>query len=150
MIEISCEAEIHSTADQIFDLIADLRGHDRWLPHSSSFKGTAEISENPVTLGTTYREREPMGVRNGEVTELERPTRITFHQPMTMRAGLGTMDIVLTYMLDPRNGSTWVKRVAAISLPWQMKLIRPFVVRTFRKEGGRTLQALKACADDLP
>src|SRR4051794_11926213 len=135
MTEIPCEAEIQSPADRIFDLITDLRGQDRWLPHSSSFRGTIEISDNPVTLGTTYCEREPMGVRNGTVTEFERPTKIAFHQPMKMRTGLGTMDIVLTYTLDPRNGSTRVKRVSTISLPWQMKLVQPIVVRTFRREG---------------
>ncbi|MFL5905975.1 MAG: SRPBCC family protein [Solirubrobacterales bacterium] len=148
MFEIACEAEIQSPADRIFDLITDLRDQERWLPHSSSFRGTAELSENPVTLGTTYREREPMGVRNGTVTEFERPTKITFHQPMSMRAPLGTMDIVLSYTLDPRNGSTRVRRVSTISLPWQMKLARPLVVSIFRKEHARILQALKAHAEN--
>jgi hypothetical protein len=38
-----------------------------------------------VTLGTTYCEPGPFGARNGTVTEFERPTKITFRQPMTMK-----------------------------------------------------------------
>ena len=148
-IEIPCEAEIHSDAERIFDLITDLRGQDRWLSKSASFKGTTEISENPVTLGTTYVEREPMGIRSGEVTEFERPAKITFHQPMKMRAGLGTMDIVLRYTLTPQGDSTLVRRASTVTLPWQLKLVRPIVIRTFRREGARTLTALKSHADAL-
>jgi hypothetical protein len=85
MIEIPSEADIQCSAESIFDLIIDFRGQDRWLTKSSSFHGTTEISSDPVGLGTTYREPGPFGVRNGTVTELERPTKITFHQPMTMK-----------------------------------------------------------------
>lgn len=70
-------------------MIIDFRGQDRWLTESSSFHDTSEISSNPVTLGTTYREPGPFGVRNGMVTEFERPTKITFHQPMTMKLHSG-------------------------------------------------------------
>lgn len=146
-IEIPCEAEIHSDAGRIFDLITDLRGQEGWLSKSASFRGTTEVSENPVRLGTTYVEREPMGVRRGEVTEFERPAKITFHHPMKMRAGLGTMDIVLRYTLTPQGDATLVRRAATITLPWQLKLVRPIVVRTFRGESERTLAALKNHAD---
>jgi len=148
-IEIPCEAEIRCDDDRIFDLITDLRGQEEWLSKSASFRGTTEVSENPVKLGTTYVEREPMGVRRGQVTEFERPAKITFHHPMRMRAGLGTMDIVLRYTLTPRDGATLVRRAATITLPWQLKLVRPMVVRTFRRESERTLAALKAHADSL-
>jgi uncharacterized protein YndB with AHSA1/START domain len=149
VIEIPCETEIRAPADRIFDLITDLRGQERWLPKSSSFRGTTEVSSNPVVLGATYVEREPMGVRRGTVTEFERPTAITFHHPMKMRAGLGTMDIVLRYTLTPADRSTRVRRAATVTLPWQLKLIRPIVVRTFRRESERTLAALEAHAEGL-
>lgn len=84
-IDIPCQADIHGPAEQIFDLIIDFRGQDRWLGRSSAFRGTTQISADPVSFGTTYLEPGPLGVRNGEVTELERPARVTFRQPMTMR-----------------------------------------------------------------
>ena len=75
-IDIPCQADIHGPAEQIFDLIIDFRGQDRWLGKSSAFRGTTQISSDPVTLGTTYREPGPLGVRHGEVVELQRPTRV--------------------------------------------------------------------------
>jgi hypothetical protein len=147
MTDIPSEAEIHCSAQTLFDLIVDLRRQDRWLSPSSSFHGTTEISSDPVTLGTTYRELEPLGVRNGTVTEFEPPTKITFHQPMTMRFHLGIVDVIMRYTLTPAGDSTHVRRVVTIRIPWPLKLFQPVVVRAFRIESGRTLLALKAYAD---
>src|ERR1700722_12299356 len=125
MAEIASEAEIRCPAETIFDVIADLRGQDRWLGHSSSFRGTSEIFANPVTLGTTYREPGPLGVRNGTVTELERPTKIAFRQPMTFRLHAGTIDVVMRYVLTPGGESTRVRRVVTVRIPWPLKLLQP-------------------------
>jgi uncharacterized protein YndB with AHSA1/START domain len=150
MIRILSEADIACSAERIFDLIADFRGQDRWLGRSSAFHGTVDISANPVTLGTTYREPGPFGVRNGTVTELERPTKITFHQPMSMILHLGTIDVLLRYTLTPQATSTHVQRVVTLRVPWSLQLLQPVIVRQFRIESSRTLRALKAYADQLP
>ena len=149
MIDIPSEADIRCNAKKIFDLIIDFRGQDRWLPHSSAFHGTTEISADPVTLGTTYREPGPFGVRNGTVTEFERPGKITFHQPMTMRLHSGTLDVTLRYTLTPNAGSTHVSRVVTLGIPWSLRLLQPILVRELRSESGRTLLALKVYADGL-
>jgi uncharacterized protein YndB with AHSA1/START domain len=150
MTEIGCEADIRCPAETIFDAIIDLRGQDRWLTRSSAFHGTTEISSDPVTLGTTYREPGPFGVRHGEVTEFERPVKITFHQPMTMRLHAGTVDVTMRYTLTPGTGSTRVTRVVTLGIPWSLRLVQPVLVRAFRTESRRTLIALKAYADALP
>jgi hypothetical protein len=150
MIDIPSEAQIHCPAEQIFDLIIDFRGQDRWLTESSAFHGTAEISTDPVALGTTYREPGPLGVRNGTVTEFERPTKVTFHQPMTMRLHAGVIDVTLRYTLTPGAGSTHVRRVVTLGIPWSLRLLQPVVVHSFRTESARTLLALEAYADQLP
>jgi hypothetical protein len=150
MIRLPSEADISCSAERIFDLIVDFRGQDRWLGRSSAFRGTVDISANPVTLGTTYREPGPFGVRNGTVTELERPTKITFHQPMSMILRLGIIDVLLRYTLSPQGASTHVHRVVTLNIPWSLRLLQPVVVRQFRTESTRTLLALKAYADQLP
>jgi Polyketide cyclase / dehydrase and lipid transport len=150
VIDIPSEAEIQCSAEKIFDLIIDFRGQGRWLPQSSAFHGTTEISTDPVALGTTYREPGPLGVRNGTVTEFERPAKVTFHQPMTMRLRAGIIDVTLRYTLTPRTGSTHVRRVVTLGIPWSLRLLQPVVVHSFRTESGRTLLALKAYADKLP
>jgi hypothetical protein len=150
VIDIPSEAEIQCSAEKIFDLIIDFRGQGRWLPQSSAFHGTTEISTDPVALGTTYREPGPLGVRNGTVTEFERPAKVTFHQPMTMRLRAGIIDVTLRYTLTPRTGSTHVRRVVTLGIPWSLRLLQPVVVHSFRTESGRTLLALKAYADKPP
>ena len=143
------EADIRCPAETIFDLITDFRGQDRWLTTSSAFHGTFEVSSNPVTLGTTYREPGPFGVRNGTVTEFERPTKVTFHQPMTMKLGLGIVDVTVRLTLTPAGDTTHVKRVVTIGVPWRLKPLQPVFAREFRVESARTLLALKAYADTL-
>jgi len=132
------EADIRCPAETIFDLITDFRGQDRWLTMSSAFHGTHEISSNPVTLGTTYREPGPFGVRHGRVTEFERPAKVTFHQPMTMRLGLGTVDVTVRVTLIPAGATTHVKRVVTIGIPWRLKPLQPLLIREFRVESART------------
>ena len=149
MIELRSEADIDCSADRIFDLVIDFAGQNRWLTTSSAFHGTHEISSNPVTLGTTYREPGPFGVRNGSVTEFERPARITFHQPMTLKFGFGTIDVTVRYALTPGGGTTHVDRVVNLGIPWPLKLFQPLVVEQFRAESARTLRALKGYADQL-
>ncbi|HEY5316860.1 MAG TPA: SRPBCC family protein [Solirubrobacteraceae bacterium] len=149
MIDIPSEADISCSAEEIFDLIIDFRGQDRWLKRSSSFRGTTDISSDPVTLGTTYREPGPFGERRGTVTEFERPTKLTFHQPMTMRLGLGTIEVTMRYTLAPGAQSTHVSREVTIGIPGSLKLFQPVLVLAFRSESGRTLRALKAYADRL-
>jgi uncharacterized protein YndB with AHSA1/START domain len=149
MTDIASEADIECPAGKIFDVITDFSGQDRWLARSSAFRGTTQVSSDPVTLGTTYREPGPFGVRNGTVTEFDRPARVTFHQPMTMKLHAGIVDVTLRYTLVPRTGLTHVRRVVTIVVPWPLKLLQPLLVRAFRIESRRTLLALKAYADAL-
>jgi uncharacterized protein YndB with AHSA1/START domain len=148
-IELPCDADIRCSAETLFDLIVDLRGQDRWLGKSSAFRGTHEISDGPVELGTTYREPGPLGVRHGAVVEFRRPTDVAFHQPMTGRFHTGTIDVLMRYTLAPRPGSTHVHRVVTLDVPGRLKLLQPVLMRAFAHESRRTLLALKAYADTL-
>ena len=149
MTEIRFETDMQCPAEKIFDVIVDFRGQDRWLTKTAAFRGTSSISLNPVTLGTTYRETSPFGVRHGTVTEFERPTKITFHQPMAMALHSGTIDVTVRYTLAPRAQSTHVQRLVTLGIPWPLKLLQPLLVREWRAEQRRTLLALKAYADTL-
>lgn len=149
MRDIAAGADIRCPAEKIFGLITDFQGQERWLTTSSSYRGTTEVSENPAVLGTTYREPGPFGVRNGLVTEYERPTKITFHQPMTMRLHGGVVDVTMRYTLAPNGAITHVERHVTLAIPRRLRLLKPVIERAFRIESGRTLAALKAYADGL-
>jgi uncharacterized protein YndB with AHSA1/START domain len=147
MIELTCEADIRCPASPVFDAITDFGGQDRWLSRSSSYRGTVLDHPGPVGLGTTYREPGPFGVRHGEVTEFDPPAKVTFHQPMTMRLRAGTIDVTVRYTLTQGAGSTHVRRLVTLGIPWRLRLIQPVLIRAFRAESERTLRALKAHAD---
>ena len=149
MIELPSKADIHCRVETVFDLIIDFRHQDRWLGSSRSYRGTTDVSTNPVELGTTYRELEPLGVRTGTVTEFERPTKVTFHQPMTLRLHAGVLDATVRYTLVADGETTHVRRVVTLGIPKPLRVLQPIVVRAFRAESGRTLRALKAYADKL-
>jgi uncharacterized protein YndB with AHSA1/START domain len=146
-IDITCEADVACPADRVFDLITDLGGQDRWLTQSSSFKGTTDVSTQRAQLGTTYSEPGPLGVRNGVVTEFEPPALIAFHQPMTLKFGVGVLDVTVRYLLTPTGAGTHVRRVATLGVPRHLVFLRPFAVRATRIESSRTLAALKGYAD---
>ncbi len=150
MIEIHHETDIHCSADEIFAVIVDLRGYDRWVTGSKAFAGITDISADPITAGTTYVESEPRGVRRGTITEFQPPTRVTFHQLMTMKPRpLGIIDIDVTYTLTPTDASVHLGRVVKLTIHWPLKLAQPLVVRQFRREGERTVLALKDFAETL-
>ena len=148
MAQIRQEAEIEASAEEIFAAIVDLRGYDRWLATSNVFEGITDISSDPIALGTTWAEPGPNGVRHGTVTEFESPTRVTFHQPMTMRPRfLGIIDITVSLTLTPSPTSVHLRRVVTFRIPWPLKLVQPLVVRQFRVESSRILLALKDFAE---
>jgi uncharacterized protein YndB with AHSA1/START domain len=148
MIELRFDTEASCTADAVFATIVDLRGYDRWLTRSSAYKGTTEVSADPMGVGTTYVESSPTGVRRGTVTEYEPPTLVTFHQPMTMKPRFfGTIDIHVTYQLTPGTDSVHIERIVRLSLSRPLRAVKPLVLPQFRAESERTLLALKAFAE---
>ncbi len=60
MVELRFETDVGASADDVFSLLADLRGYDPWLPRSSAFHGTSTISDGPIGVGTTYVEPGPL------------------------------------------------------------------------------------------
>ena len=83
------------------------------------------------------------------MVELERPTTVAFHQPMTMRFRAGTVDILMRYTLAPAGEATHVRRTVTLGIPWTLKPVQPMLIRAVRHESERTLRVLKAYGDGL-
>jgi uncharacterized protein YndB with AHSA1/START domain len=150
MIELRWEADIRASAERVFSLLAGLRDYDRWLPRSSSFNGTDNISEGPIGVGTTYIEPGPFGVRHGKVTEFVPPTRLSFEQPMTMKPqALGVIGIRLSHTLTPGVDSVHLLRALQIEPHGPVKFALPFVMLAFRAENARMIKTLKAFAENV-
>ena len=151
MIELKFEAEIRASAERVFSLLAELRDYDRWLPPSAAFRGTVRISEGPIAVGTTYLEPGPFGTRRGVLTQMDRPTRLAFEQPMTLKPrALGVIGIKLLHTLTPDGASVHLLRTIELSPQGPVKLLMPLLVGMFRAENERMMQTLKNYAESNP
>lgn len=145
-------AQITGAADDIFDLVADMPNYSRWLPDSSAFSGTVNVTPYPVRLGTTYLDAGPIE-KPGEVTEFERPHRIGFHHVVQIRKPFTTdVDARVRYLFEPRNNGTLVTRELemTMNLHGVLKLAAPALVWGFRRENARTLACLKTYVERGP
>jgi hypothetical protein len=78
---------------------------------------------------------------------LDRPTRVTFHQPMTMKPRLlGVIDIHVTYTFTPTASGAHLTRLVTLAIGWPLVVVRPLVLRRFSRESRRTVDALVAHA----
>lgn len=139
MPDIHLPIDIGSAPEAVFNTLVDIAHYGRWLAPSGTYRETTEVSELPVRQGTTYVDRNPSGVMNGEVIEYQFPARLSFHQA-TANPGL---DITIRYQLTPQDGGTHLERTTTIVTVGLMRLIQPIVVGTIRRENRRTLSALR-------
>jgi hypothetical protein len=149
VVEIPLEADVRCSAEGIFDVITDSQGQDRWLARSAAFKGTVDVSNNPVGLGSTYREPTPQGVRCGEVIEFDRPTRITFHQPMSLRPFGANRHRAAVHARAARRGNAGAAGGDARSSPVPPAagvVRRPYHQPRQRPDPGRTQELLRRAA----
>ena len=145
---IERHVDIASPVDAVFALICDLHDYVRWLPSAGDYEGTTEISPPPVTVGTTYVEHGRRGVRRGRVVALERPTRVVFRQPMTLRPRLaGTLDSTVTMSVAATPVGSRVTRTVELGIPTRLALVRSLIVGRYVRESERMLHALKAFAE---
>jgi len=138
--------QITGPAEMIFDLVADMPNYGRWLPASSAFGGTVDVTPYPVRLGTTYVDAGPI-LKLGSVTEYDRPKHISFHHTVQVRKSFLNTDIDarIKYTFEARDGGTHVDRRLALAfdLPGVSSLALPILLFGFRRENNRTLAALK-------
>ncbi|HZW91130.1 MAG TPA: SRPBCC family protein [Myxococcaceae bacterium] len=138
-------SHIAGPPEVIFDLVADLPGYGRWLPDSSAFGGTVDVTPYPVRLGTTYLETGPIQ-KPGKVIEFDRPRHIGFQHTVMIRSPIETdVEARIRYSFEPGQGGTAVLRELdlVIDLRGPLKLLRPALLWGFREENVRTLACLK-------
>jgi uncharacterized protein YndB with AHSA1/START domain len=144
-VQLRFTAEIAGSPEVVFDLVADMPNYGKWLPDSSAFGGTVDVTPYPVRLGTTYLDAGRIQ-KPGKVTEFDRPRRIAFRHTVMIRSPITTdVDARIRYTFEPTQGGTAVLRELdlTVDLRGAFKLLRPALLRGFRKENVRTLACLK-------
>jgi len=138
-------SQIAGPPEVVFDLVADLPNYGRWLPDSSAFGGTVDVTPYPVKLGTAYLDAGPIQ-KPGKVIEFDRPRHIGFQHTVMIRSPIKTdVEARIRYTLQASQGGTAVLRELdlVIDLRGPLKLLRPALLWGFRKENVRTLACLK-------
>jgi Polyketide cyclase / dehydrase and lipid transport len=152
-IHLRFTTHIHGSPETIFDLVADLPNYGRWLPNSSAFGGTVNVTPYPVRLGTTYLDAGPIQ-KPGSVTGYERPKHISFRHTVQLTQDFlrTNVDARIRYTFDPKDGGTFVHRrlVLTFYLYGISRLALPLLLYGFRKENNRTLAALKRYVEAQP
>jgi hypothetical protein len=101
-------------------------------------------------VGTTYVEASPIGVRNGTLIRVVRPTQLDFEQPMTLKPPvLGVIGIKLFQTLTPMGDSVHVLRRLELTPSGPVALLTPIVTKAFRVENERMMRTLKAFAEGV-
>lgn len=132
--------DIARPVNQVFVLIADLPNYHCWLPPSGLYGTTTQVSDTPVTLGTTYVDGKQATLR-GRVTEFRPPVALAFHQEARLLLSRLTIDI--RYRLEPRGDHTRVYRTTTPRLSGPLALLQPMIVRPICNENLRTLAMMK-------
>ena len=132
--------DIARPPERVFALIADLPNYHQWLPSSGLYGATTQVSDTPVTLGTTYVDGKQAPL-HGRVTEFRPPVALAFHQEA--RLLLSRLSIDIRYRLEPLGAHTRVYRTTTPRLSGVLALLQPMIVRPIRNENLRTLAMMK-------
>lgn len=140
-IEVRVVRESRASAEQVFDVLADLRSHLSWAgerQRGTTRLLTLEAPEGPATVGTEFATTgaDPMGAFTDRsvVTEATRPSAFEFvteARLVTKRGKVADWTNVHRYELTPSAGGcriTYTIRIARISsLPGVLALfnVRP-------------------------
>ncbi|GEK29109.1 SRPBCC family protein [Furfurilactobacillus siliginis] len=147
------EIETSAQPEPLFDAVADMPNYQRWLPKSSAFTETVEVSPYPVQAGTTYLDYGAQGQRPGVVYRYEAPTLLGFKHSMSIkRMGLVVqVDVAILYHFEKNAGGTCVTRdlTMYIDAKGLALLLTPFVNAAFTAENKRVMRALKRYGDQL-
>jgi uncharacterized protein YndB with AHSA1/START domain len=141
MPEFTFTKDIQSSAEAVFDLIADLPNYGKWLPPSNLYKAVTEYSELPVRAGTTYVDTGTSSRMVGTITTFERPTALTFRQ--VTRSALGRLDIEIRYTLEAAGETTHLIRHVTIKPTGIYWVLQPYLLRVTRAEVARILERMK-------
>ena len=136
---LTIHADIARPPAVVFDALTRLGQLQGRIASSSTYRGTADVSDDPVRVGSTYVDRTPIGRLRGEVLTLEQDRRVVFRQAT---AG-GDLDVRITYDLEPTSNGTRLVRTGEITTRRWLAFVHPVVVWTTGAENRRTMDRLQ-------
>jgi len=134
------DLEIARPPDTVFESLTRLGSMRARIGSSTTYRGTVDVSDDPVRVGSTYVDRTPVGRFEGQVLELEADRRVVFRQATPH----GDLAVRIIYELAPGAVGTRLVRTGEITTRGWLAAVHPIVVWATRAENQRTMQGLKA------
>ena len=141
--------ELHRTikapAGEVFARLADVEGHNQWMPRKGSIlRQTAKTSAGPTEVGTTYEDSTAFGKTPGEVVEFEPGRRLVYHWWDRTASGRTKMEGWPGYTLEAAgDGETLVSHDARIRTHGIYVVATPVLKRIALRERTAVLDALQ-------
>ena len=145
-VEFEVVREIRAPAEQIFARLADIEGHNAWMPDKGSIlRRTQQTSPGELTLGTTYLDQTSFGPIPGEVVEFDPPRRLVYHWWDSSKSGKVKVEGWPGYTLEATDhDTTLVRHHASMKTYGLYRLATPVLGRVALRERTATMDALKA------
>lgn len=124
----------------VYDALTHLGRLRGRIGTSTTYRGTHDVSHEPVQVGSTYEDQTPIGRFRGEVLVLE-PAHLAVFRQATPRDDIA---VRITYQLEATATGTHLRRTGVITTRGRFALVHPIVVFATKRENGRTMNELKA------
>ena len=142
MITIEITTIVNRPIDDVFDCLVDISNYSQWMPGHGVFTDCKQMSDGPVSLGSTYVNRSRFGKFLGEVIEFHPPRKVVFRQTLKwFRIPVFAAQHYNT--LEAIENSTKVYHKFEGNLFGVFKLNEPIIAWISRGERKRVFSALK-------
>jgi uncharacterized protein YndB with AHSA1/START domain len=133
---VTLSSVIERPAEEIFDLLADIRRNPEWCP---VFEGGEKLTEGPVGPDTAFRTSlRGMGDLQIRISRYERPRRIWF------TTSAKAAEIRHNFVLMPEGGGTHIEQEIAVRPRGVLRMVAPLMALMLRRSIQSNTAALKA------
>ena len=145
VVEFELERTIDAPIDDVFARLADIDGHNEWMPSKGSIlRSTKQTSSGAPSVGTTFVDDTAYGTTPGEIVGFEPPHRLVYHWWDKTGSGKLKIEGWPEYRLESADGGTTrVRHLAKLQTYGIYRFATPVLRRIALKERTCILDALE-------
>lgn len=135
---------VAASPQQTFALLSGLAEYPTWLPGSDSFEGLRDISDDPIQVGTTYRDHGSAMTMDGRITKCDPGRALTFVQGGSPAKGVfrPRIEIEIAYTMSRRDDGCELVRDYALRGSWLLMPAKRVLYRTTHGENVRVMDCI--------
>jgi uncharacterized protein YndB with AHSA1/START domain len=143
MPTIQATVYIEVPPQKVFELLADLRGYNKWLASSQTFNRLDHVTDAAPQLGTSYTDINGNSRIIGKIIQFNPPHQLAFQQSSAINLffPVGSIDITIHYTFLEEDTGTRVNRQQDIKLNGLIKIFEAYLARIIQKENIRILNS---------